>query len=219
MSFIVCIPSKGRSKTITSDKLFNKENTFIFIPEDEFELYEGNRVSVPSEIRGITGTRNFILDWCRSKGIKNHIQVDDDATGFFKIEKGKTSQVSPYDFHLLLENMFEMTEHWGAKAFGFGMASDPKFYRCYSPFSTQSIIAANIIGIIENECRFDEKCIVKEDYDYSMQHIYKYKRVIRLNKYFLKVKHLSNVGGCVSYRTFDTEKNIFKYLLQKWEKK
>ena len=98
------------------------------------------------------------------------------------------------------------------------MASDYMFYRPFAPFSTQGVVGANIIGIIKNPLRFDERLKVKEDYDYSMQHIYKYGGVLRTHKYGIDVVHLTNQGGCVAYRTKDIEIDCYNILVNKWGK-
>jgi hypothetical protein len=108
------------------------------------------------------------------------------------------------------------TSDWGLKVWGLAMASDPRFYREFAPFVTQCVIGANIIGIIKNPIRFDERLKVKEDYDYSMQHIYKYGGALRFNKFGINVIHLTNKGGCVDYRTKDTELDAYEILRKKY---
>lgn len=218
MSYKVYIPSKGRAGKVTTHKLF--PNAEIVCPESEKELYEAYHdkvLGVPDSVKGITQTRNWILENAPEQW---HVQVDDDALSFHVFEKGKMSTfIDPDHIHEVVQNQFEICEEWGYKVWGFALAADYKFYREYTPFSTQGVIGANIIGIIQNPLRFDERLKVKEDYDYSMQHIAKYGGALRFMKYGIDVVHLTNAGGCVSYRTKEAETDAYNVLLKKWGRK
>ena len=146
--------------------------------------------------------------------------MDDDALSFHVFEKGKMRTfIDPDHIHEVVQNQFEVCDGWGLKVWGFALAADYKFYREYTPYSTQGVIGANILGVIKNPLRFDERLKVKEDYDYSMQHIAKYGGDLRFMKYGIDVVHLTNQGGCVSYRTKETETDAYNILLKKWGRK
>jgi len=215
MEYNVYIPSKGRAGKVTSHKLFL--DSTIICPNDEVNDYKKHHnkvIGVDINIKGITKTRNWILENIKDKW---HIQVDDDAISFYKHENGKTNNfIDKNKIHKILTNQFYIADGWGLKAWGLALASDYKFYREYQPFSTQKMVGANIIGIIKNPIRFDERLKVKEDYDYSMQHIEKYGGILRYMKYGIDVIHLTNQGGCVSYRTKDIEMNAYETLKKKW---
>tara|TARA_R110000796_G_scaffold207106_1_gene323439 strand:- start:489 stop:1205 length:717 start_codon:yes stop_codon:yes gene_type:complete len=218
MDYKVYIPSKGRAGKVTSDKLFL--DSIIICPENEvsdYKKYHKNVIGVDMNVKGITQTRNWILDNIKDEW---HIQVDDDAIGFYKHERGKRNNFIDKDIiHNLITNQFYTADGWGLKAWGLSLAGDYKFYREYQPFSTQKMVGANIIGIIKNPIRFDTRLKVKEDYDYSMQHIAKYGGILRYMKYGIDVIHLTNKGGCVSYRTKDIEMDAYETLKKKWGKK
>ena len=82
MNYTVYIPSMGRAGKVTTHKLFL--DSVIVCPESEVKLYKKHHkrvLGVPIEIKGITATRNWILDNCDDEW---SIQVDDDAR-YFKI--------------------------------------------------------------------------------------------------------------------------------------
>jgi hypothetical protein len=215
MEYKVYIPSMGRAGKVTTHKLF--KDSHIVCPNREVELYKKyheNVIGVEDEIKGITNTRNWILEYNQDE---YHIQVDDDALSFHSFEFGKLQKfIDVEKINNILENQFRVCDEWGLKVWGFALAADYKFYREYSPFSTQGVIGANIIGIIKNPLRFDERLKVKEDYDYAMQHIAKYGGALRFMKYGIDVIHLTNEGGCVSYRTKEVEMNAYNVLKEKW---
>jgi hypothetical protein len=218
MEYKVYIPSMGRAGKVTTHELFKESH--IVCPNREvieYKKYHKNVIGVDDKIKGITNTRNWILDYNKDN---YHIQVDDDALSFHSFEKGKLQKFIDVDkINNIIENQFRLCDEWGLKLWGFALAADYKFYREYSPFSTQGVIGANIVGIINNPLRFDARLKVKEDYDYAMQHIAKYGGALRFMKYGIDVIHLTNEGGCVSYRTKEVEMDAYNILKNKWGNK
>jgi len=218
MRYKVYIPSMGRAGKVTTHKLFKE--SYIVCPDSEVDLYKehhDNVIGVDDKVKGITQTRNWILDYNKENW---HIQVDDDALSFHTYEYGKLIKFIDVDrIDRILETQFMTCDEWGLKVWGLSLASDYMFYRPFAPFSTQSVIGANIIGIVKNDIRYDERLKVKEDYDYSMQHIAKYGGAFRNCKYGIDVIHLTNEGGCVAYRTKDVEMQAYNTLVKKWGKK
>jgi hypothetical protein len=218
MEYKVYIPSMGRAGKVTTHELFKESH--IVCPNKEvieYKKYHKNVIGVDDKIKGITNTRNWILDYNKDN---YHIQVDDDALSFHSFEKGKLQKFIDVDkINNIIENQFRLCDEWGLKLWGFALAADYKFYREYSPFSTQGVIGANIVGIINNPLRFDARLKVKEDYDYAMQHIAKYGGALRFMKYGIDVIHLTNEGGCVSYRTKEVEMDAYNILKNKWGNK
>ena len=87
MNYTVYIPSKGRAGKVTSHKLFL--DSTIICPDSEVELYKEHHekvIGVPDEVKGITPTRNWILNNMTDEWM---IQVDDDARSFHKYAGGK----------------------------------------------------------------------------------------------------------------------------------
>ena len=218
MEYKVYIPSMGRAGKVTTHELFMESH--IVCPNREvieYKKYHKNVIGVDDNIKGITNTRNWILDYNKDN---YHIQVDDDALSFYSFEKGKLQKFINVDkINNIIENQFRLCDEWGLKLWGFALAADYKFYREYSPFSTQGVIGANIVGIINTPLRFDARLKVKEDYDYAMQHIAKYGGALRFMKYGIDVIHLTNEGGCVSYRTKEVEMDAYNILKNKWGNK
>jgi len=201
---------------------FVTESVAIFCPESEEKDYKKHHkvvVGVPDEIVGITRTRNWILNRSWTMGEKRILMMDDDLKVFAKFEKGKPGVGIPVDFerflHLVL-NMFDMAEAIGTNLWGFQVTNDGKTYREYSPFSLQSFIAGHLMGIIDDGQRFDERFRLKEDYDFSLQSLYRHRCVLRFNKYSFYTDHHDTVGGCRTYRTMEMETEAIEMLKKKW---
>lgn len=224
---LIAIPSMGRAGKVTSVRVLGNAGDLavIFCPESERAAYlehHAQVVGVPDRIKGITPTRNFILDYAQERGERWVVQTDDDAKHFTYFENDtKAPGIAVEDDRKLqiIENMFEMTCDLGTNLFGFQVSYDPKFYREYSPFSFTSVIVGNFMGIVEDGQRFDERLKLKEDYDFSLQSLYKHRRILRFNKYAWAVEHHDTAGGCKAYRGFDTESQAIKTLQAKWGRK
>jgi hypothetical protein len=230
---IVAIPSKGRAGNVRSLRPLGAELravTRIFCPESEASLYQERHgaeiasvVAVPDSIKGITRTRNFILEYCEREGERWCVQCDDDAYrwSYFEANTPTPGIALPDERKLpLLVNFFEMTEDLGTNLFGFQVSDDPKFYREYSPFSFTSPVVGNLMGIVVGDGqRFDERLLLKEDYDFSLQSLHRYRRILRGNKYTWRVEHQETPGGCRSYRTLRAEQDAIETLECKWGSK
>jgi hypothetical protein len=57
---------------------------------------------------------------------------------------------------------------------------------------------------------------LKEDYDMTIQQLNKYRKVLRVNKFFYDVKQSEQAGGCADYRNMDKEKEQLRLLQKKW---
>ena len=219
---LIAIPSKGRAGRVTSDRFLAPLDPVIFCPAGEVEAYAAHHArvaGVPETFVGLTPTRNFILDYAASRGERSIVQADDDCIGVVKFEAGKRGRgraISAAEFAFLVENMAIMAAEAGARLWGFQVTDDGQTYREYSPFSLQAFIPGNFMGILDDGQRFDERFVVKEDYDFTLESLRRYRRVWRCNKYAWYVEHQATPGGCRSYRTFDLERRMIALLRAKW---
>lgn len=220
---LIAIPSKGRAGSVTSHRFLGNAEPLsrLFVPEsevDDYRKYHEQVEGVPDTIRGITPTRNFILDWAKAKNERWVMQVDDDVLSFTYKEGGvSTGFPIPARRKLLLfTNMFVMAEELETNLWGLSVSQDKRFYREYSPFSFLCVVVGNLMGIIDDGQRFDERLVVKEDYDFSLQSLYHHRRILRSNKYAWFVRHHDTPGGCRSYRTRQVEQGAIDILCKKW---
>lgn len=217
MEMKIYIPSKGRAGKVTTIDVLGGIDATIVCPLSEAEEYKKYYKSVlacPDEIKGITATRNWILNNTNERW---NLQIDDDAEGVYYYEGCAMKRLkTKEEVAKLFLNMFVLAEDMGTNLWGLQLAGDKKFYREYSPFSLSSVIGANLFGIVNDGQRFDERLRVKEDYDFCLMSLYRHKKVLRNNKYFIRVAHLTNAGGCVGYRTRETEHEAYRVMLKKW---
>lgn len=85
-------------------------------------------------------------------------------------------------------------------------------------FSRKHFILGDFFVADKSPVRFDEDMKLKEDYDFSCQHIRTHGSVLRCNRLTLSVKHYKNAGGAVATRDGkgQEEKRNIAILFAKW---
>eukprot|EP00746_Dinoflagellata_sp_MGD_P164630 gnl/MRDRNA2_/MRDRNA2_93357_c0_seq1.p1 gnl/MRDRNA2_/MRDRNA2_93357_c0~~gnl/MRDRNA2_/MRDRNA2_93357_c0_seq1.p1 ORF type:complete len:602 (-),score=122.91 gnl/MRDRNA2_/MRDRNA2_93357_c0_seq1:111-1916(-) len=70
----------------------------------------------------------------------------------------------------------------------------------------------------ESQLRFDQNMTLKEDYDFTCQHVFTHGSVFRLNRMTCSVKHETNAGGACTIRDKKGLKEIenMRILMEKW---
>jgi hypothetical protein len=203
----------------------------VWVSEDEYEDYikmnpgfEANIVKCPREKQGnVSRIRNWILD----NELKSNdvvVIIDDDLDGLFQFYKNANSnfgyeskKINANEFLQFVEKYTTITKELGYKMWGVNCNSDAMSYRHYSPFSTLSIVLGPFSAYLNgSEPRYDEKLPLKEDYDMFIQHMSKYRGVLRVNSIHYKAKQSEQAGGCATYRNYDRERQQFIALKNKW---
>lgn len=228
MNISVNCPSYKRPKVKTLEYLpFCK----VWVDEDEYEEYRkqnGNDAKIISCKKGIQGNlcriRNHIMRTEFENGADVVLIIDDDMTGvyYFENEDGHAYHkkiVETDEFIDFLEKYSIQAMDIGAKFWGININPDAQCYRHYSPFSTTSYIGGPFQAFLKgNECFYDERLPLKEDYDMTLQQLNRYRVVFRVNKFHYVVKQAEQAGGCATYRNFEREKSQLELLQKKWGK-
>ncbi|MBU2060117.1 MAG: hypothetical protein KKB38_20595 [Gammaproteobacteria bacterium] len=176
-------------------------------------------VEIPDDLagRGMAVIRNFILEYCHEKNEKNILMLDDDIREFGFYQKEKWHVLDEERFLIFAQNAFLMCEELKTKLWGVNVVWDKRFYRENLPFSFGNIVLGPCCGIVYDEkMRFDERLGLKEDYDYSIQALNRYRKILRFNKYFYVMKHITSSGGCRVYRNQEKEIEQSQTLQKKW---
>lgn len=148
--------------------------------------------------------------------------VDDDMEGLYlwrgnenhsiSKEKIETEDIIPF-----FEKYSIVCKDLGFKFWGGNCNQDAMAYMTYTPFGFSKYIGGPLqIFLKGNECFYDERLPLKEDYDMTLQQCNKYRGCLRLNFLTYNVKQSEQKGGCASYRTMLREKEQFELLQKKW---
>lgn len=216
----LCCPSYKKAGNLISFKMFPGAIYYVhkFEAKEYLKKNQGIKIKViPDSLQGnIAKVRNHILDdnadaYCT-------VMIDDDISyvGYYEdMERYKfKDQIAVLDF---IKKSTEIAYQWGVKLWGINVNADKQNYREYSPFSTLSYISGSFSCFLRgNELRYDVRFSLKEDYDMILQQLNKYRKVLRLNKYFYSKKGAEQLGGCSAYRNIKEEYRQITSLIKKW---
>lgn len=216
---LFAIPSKGRAgKVKTSDIL---PSAVLFVPKREQGYYKLSNpkqriIAVPDDVKGITKTRNWILENTDDARI---IMVDDDVKmqGWVKLWKEKSThkKMTEADWVQTSCSLFDVAEDLGWKLWGVATQSAPRSVYPYKPFLTRSYITASFMGIVnDGTYRFDESFPVKEDYEIGLRHAKEFGGIVAARHCYWENSHWTDEGGCADYRTGRMELDCIKRLIQ-----
>ena len=217
----IITPSYKRANNVKARCVFGN-NLIIACHEFEAEEYKkwnpDNKILViPDELRGnMAKVRNFMLENSPTKYL---VMIDDDVIEVGYHENMKTIPFSYDDLMSFIVDGFVMAEELGTVLWGLNLQSDPKFYREYSPISFLSPVLGPFSCHIVNDLRYDERLGLNEDYDYALQVLQRYHKILRFNKYYYLAGHITEKGGCGAYRTMDKEIAQSKIMIGKWGNK
>jgi glycosyltransferase involved in cell wall biosynthesis len=214
---LIAIPSKGRSNNCPSYDRLNG-NCTLFVPESELHQYlkkYKNVIPVPIHVKGITATRNWILKNTDERWV---VMLDDDVktAGYNHLHRLNTKKIEIKDVHVWVnefKKIFSITEQLGYKIWGIRTESSPMGTYPYKPFLFKSYVTASCIGIInDGSYYFDERFIVKEDYEICLRHISEFGGIVAARYIHWENSHWEDEGGCKDYRTQKIEENCIGLL-------
>ncbi len=143
--------------------------------------------------------------------------TDDDLQGVYYWEGNKRNLMDADRLLAVVEKFTIMAMEIGAYLWGFNLNQDKQVYREGSPFATVSSILGPFTAHLKGtEVRYDERFLLKEDYDLFLQHMARYRITLKVQKYFYICKQSEQIGGCATQRNLKKEKEQFELLRAKW---
>jgi len=189
---------------------------------------------------GLCASRNFALDEARRQGCACVEMSDDlkkceivragDALADFHDEGRWTKPKDLKAANAAGANKVEITPVAGAAMLlALLRATDRRLAGCYPnanpglaagvpPVGDHHFIVGDflVIDVQRTELRFDERLMLKEDYDYTAQHMHEYGAVCRSNRVLCLFEHYTNAGGAVDVRSDAREQHAIQLIHHKW---
>lgn len=217
---LIAVPSKNRAGRTTTDKVLPNVCTF-FVPESEVHQYEyvKNVVAVPSDVMGITATRNWILKNTDEKWV---VFLDDDAkyVGWTYMEEHQAKKIEVRDEEFWFEEFlkaFDLCEQLGYWIWGVKTEGAPRSVYPYKPILLKTYVTASCMGIVnDGKYLFDESYKVKEDYEICLRHIVQEGGILGIRYIHWENEHWETDGGCKDYRTISMEREAIKKLARQY---
>lgn len=187
-------------------------NPVWYVGEGELGNYDHMGAGHVIEAGGLIEARNMALDNASGRD-EVCIQISDDARKMAWAET--TTKVSPLSLTEAVAKLEEALNTTGAQLAGAAPTANPFFSK--ARIHETAFIVGDFIGIAPGcPLRFDPKLTLKEDYDYTVQHLTEYGKVARVDQLMATFLHGTNRGGAVDYRTETIEDENIGYLMKKW---
>ena len=219
MDYSFAIPSRKRADKVKTLKLIKQleRPIFIFVDDEaekkEYEEYNiGDKIKIVNcNVTGIQNVRNFIYDYFEEG--EKIVTLCDDVKGVYKlVGKCDLKKIEGKELDDFIVKGFEIAEKNKTNLWGVYPIKNHFFMS--KTLSPNNFIIGTFSGIIISDIRCDKELPLKEDYDFTIKHILKYKKVVRFNNYCVEAEHYKNKGGCVDYRSKETEQKSIKRLLE-----
>lgn len=216
----IIILSYKRPERVKSLNLFAGSDYPVYIScrPDEIASYRKHNKGcrfLKTPHTNIAEHRNALLD--RFPG-QNILMLDDDINSIGYWEAGERHEVAGKELITFICRMFRLAGELNTVLWGLSVQHDKKFYRDYCPFSFSVPALGPVMGIInkDSSLRFDENIPLKEDYDFCLQVLNRYRKLLRNNKFHYVCDHITNAGGCTAQRTRKAEIRNMQGLIRKW---
>lgn len=141
------------------------------------------------------------------------VEISDDVKRIGWADDKTT--VRPITLAATLQHLADALEMTGAHLAGVAPTANP-FYSSPRIHPTGFIVGDLIAVAPRCGLRFDETFTLKEDYDYTAQHLAEHGQVARLDQIMATFEHRTNRGGAVAYRTTAEEQDNIVRLKAKW---
>lgn len=199
-------------------------STHLLMPEvvycvdgSEREEYEGVHDKVMVLPDGVQGRLARVWNWLLDKYEGENVLFIDDDIEWIGGWVGNVHKRLDWDgIKRLIYNGFKMSEDVEVHYWGLNCIQDKGAYREYTPFNFIAYIGGPWQGHRKSPIRYDEEMVLKEDYDLSLQHLNKFRKVLRFNAFHYKSKQHTIRGGCSAYRTVEREMEQNRKLIKKW---
>lgn len=215
---LVAVPSKGRAGKVKTMEVLPAAT--LYVPENEVAEYQRFGypviVGVPMDRKGITATRNWILDATEDPYV---VFVDDDVKvqGWIHLrhQNGKHRPLTQAEWFVEWKKLFEIAEEIGFRIWGVGTDGALRSVYPWRPFIFHTYVTASCMGIRNDTgIRFDESFPVKEDYELCLRCLKEDGGVLGARYLYWANSHWTDEGGCRSYRTQAMEDQAIQRLMQ-----
>jgi len=212
----IAIVSSKRPQNVAGMEAFLGVQPTWYVGLGEGELYRQAGARNVIEAGGLVETRNRAIDDAFGLGVPA-VEVSDDLRWLKRSVSKRNSERHELPFADCVKLMIEAAQGYGLRLAGISPTNNAFYSDPEKPVKTRVFICADLFVLLPPcDLRFDDSLRLKEDYDYTLQHIAAYGGVVRRDDIQAQFLHRTNPGGAVAYRTARAEQEAIDYLKAKW---
>lgn len=180
-----------------------------YVPGHEVGEYRLAGAEAVVATSGLCQARNAALDdarpaWC--------VQLSDDLR---RLNVVTPLGQRPIRLVQAISALVSLARRHDARLAGAAPTDNPYF--THRRVSLDKFIVGDLMAVAgDAEPRFDTALLLKEDYDFTLQHLARYGTVLRWEHLLASFDHKTNRGGAVAYRTHSLEQTAIGRLKAKW---
>src|SRR5215831_1339189 len=220
-NYHLAIISSGRPKNMIAmhEHLENTECTWYVGHGEKQQYLEYNPNNIAYKIKEsgklIESRNQAITDALNNQ--KDLVMIDDDLVRIKLKALDQPTVISLYTAIKLMQDALYIQDQ--IHLAGIAPTAN-EFYYPNRPFDTDKFLISAML-YIRNPITiyFDNNMTLKEDYDYTLQHIAQFGGALRCNQILANFKHYGNQGGVKPIRNMQEEQKNIAYLKQKWGNK
>ncbi len=214
MTAYVGIVSSGRAKNVVKMSEYAPDAVW-YVGHGEGDDYTAAGARRVIESGSLIDSRNAILEDAFALG-RPAVQLSDDLTRLRIVTNDGKAIPIPFDEAIgFLKYACETT---GARLAGIAPVDNAFYTDPTKPIKTAHFILGDLMYVEPSTPRFDSSLRLKEDYDFTAQHLFTYGLVARCDIILGGFQHRTNAGGAVAYREPDVEQAAIATLRSKWGK-
>lgn len=202
-----------------ADTLYQRTDSFLrdyhlFYSGEGYDTYDYHAASMtemPRHLEGLSLVRNHVLDVLDNEIV---IFVDDDISRIYWVHSTKSVPITPEQVKLMWIDLVVHALDQGVGAFGISEL-DLRKTSPLVPFEVRAVFGT-VFGIIGREWRFDERNVLKCDYDFCLQTIRDKRTVHKDMRYFAAAAKDAGRGGNMTFRTPNRRYEEIERLQQWW---
>ncbi len=208
------IMSRGRSRTMTTHKLFPAAT--LVVPESERKSYVPfglETVTVPDDVSGVSALRNWIIRRFDEEVV---VMFDDDLTACMCMVSLKVRRLNTEEISAMVENTAYCANGAGARLFGWHQRSDPRLLQRNDPFGVNHWVGG-AVGVIGKKTKWDELLKCKCDIDATLTELMENRLVWNEARFCFIQERDKNLGGNSLIRSAERIAAEKRYLKNKWK--
>lgn len=218
LGVFVTVISAGRPGAVEKMVQFTGSKATWIVPYKDVNAYRAAGAHVVGG-GNLMSSRNLALELAFNEELPC-LQLSDDLKRLQKAvehpETKKTIAVA-MTMRQAVKQMVESLESSGARLAGVAPTANP-FYAAVGKVKERAFVVGDMMVVLPSEPRFDAELKLKEDYDFTCQHVEMYGKVARCDDILATFIHRTNAGGAVSYRTSELEQAAMARIVEKWGK-
>lgn len=210
----VVVLSRNRANLLAKRTDLILDGYKLFYSGEGYEDYPyhcDERFEVPRGLHGLSLVRNYVLDLLPHKTV---LFFDDDITKVYWVSGTVSIPLDREAIALAIIDMVVHAHDQGSIAFGMSPI-DIRKASPLNPFRLRTVIGT-VLGVVGREVRFDERNVLKTDYDFCLESMKKARTVHMDMRYFAAASKDAEAGGNNEFRTQERRLREIENLIEWW---